>query len=401
MTTATIQTPMTLEKPLIVPELDTMKQELIVQPDAANTVDVSDEVKTQADAWITKILAIEPRDLDAQQSATLTAKGLGGDVETELTEKSKLLQGPLSELMNDADNGSDVANDLLKLEETARSIDPNGFDFSNVSGIRVFLSYLGVPTPLTRWIAKYQSTEAIINSIEEGLKQGKAKLQRDNVVLKEDQTNYRKVLFRLDDYIAFAQYVDSQLEVKVNAETDADKQRFLKDEVLFPVRQRFQDLLTSKAVYQQAWVTSEFIMKTNEELIRGVDRALKHTMVALSVASSLAIALARQKRVIVALQSAKATTEKMIQDISDQLLTQGTQIMAQASEPYIQVEVMKNAFSKTLQAMDEVSKYRSEAIVSMKAGIGELKTMTDDMDKNVQRIEQGQDARDQFKVLLD
>ena len=91
----------------------------------------------------------------------------------------------------------------------------------------------------------------------------------------------------------------------------------------------------------------------------------------------------------------------MIQDISDRLLEQGTAIMAQASEPYIQVEVMKAAFTKTLQAMDEVSKYRAEAIESMKGGIDELRTMTDDMDKNVQRIEQGQQAREQFKVLLD
>ena len=36
-----------------------------------------------------------------------------------------------------------------------------------------------------------------------------------------------------------------------------------------------------------------------------------------------------------------------------------------------------------------------------KGGIDELRTMTDDMDKNVQRIEQGQQAREQFKVLLD
>jgi uncharacterized protein YaaN involved in tellurite resistance len=124
-------------------------------------------------------------------------------------------------------------------------------------------------------------------------------------------------------------------------------------------------------------------------------------MVALGVASSLAIALARQKRVIVALQSAKQVTEKMIQDISDRLLEQGTAIMQQASEPYIQVEVMKNAFSKTLQAMDEVSRYRAEAITSMKTGIDEMRTMTNEMDDNLTRIEKGQQAREQFKVLLD
>ena len=392
--------PAVKDMPLTLPSMQSMTGELTTTA-TETTSKVSAEVKNQADAWIEAILAIEPKDLDTQNAVNMEAKSLGGGVEAELAQQSKLLQAPMSELMNDADNGSDVADNLLKLEEYARDIDPNGFDFSSVSGVRAFLAKIGFPTPLHRWIAKYQSTEAIIKSIETGLQQGKEKLKRDNVTLKEDQIRYRKILLKLDDYIAFAAYVDETIDANVAAVSDDEKKRFLQDEVLFPVRQRHQDLITSKAVFQQAWVTSEFIIKTNEELIRGVDRALKHTLVALGVASSLAIALARQKKVLVALQSSKQVTEKMIQDISDRLLEQGTAIMAQASEPYIQVEVMKAAFTKTLQAMDEVSKYRAEAIESMKGGIDELRTMTDDMDKNVKRIEQGQQAREQFKVLLD
>ena len=390
----------TQDAPLVMPEMQSMKGQLIA-PEAEAKTEVPDQVKQQADAWIEQVLSIESKDLDAQNAINYEVKNIGGNVEAELVAQSKLLQAPMSELMNDADNGSDVAKDLLKLEEYARDIDPNGYDFSSISGFRAFLAKLGFPTPLRQWIAKYQSTEAIIKSIEEGLRQGKEKLKRDNLTLKDDQTRYRKTLFRLDDYIAFARYVDEKFDVQLATIDDEERKRFLTDEVLFPIRQRHQDLLTSKAVYQQAWVTSEFIIKTNEELVRGVDRALKHTMVALGVASSLAIALARQKRVIVALQSAKQVTEKMIQDISDRLLEQGTAIMQQASEPYIQVEVMKNAFSKTLQAMDEVSRYRAEAITSMKTGIDEMRTMTNEMDDNLTRIEKGQQAREQFKVLLD
>ena len=61
---------------------------------------------------------------------------------------------------------------------------------------------------------------------------------------------------------------------------------------------------------------------------------------------------------------------------------------------------MKSAFSKTLQAMDEVSKYRSDAIQSMKVGINDMKEMTSEMDKNIQRIEQGQKVKEEFKVIL-
>jgi len=383
--------------PLTLPSLEALKTDL---PSVVKETAVPEDIKTQADQWIDSILAIDLKDLEAQTSAHREVKNLGGDIEAELAQMSQLLQAPMSELMADADNGSDVANDLLKLEEHARSIDPNGYDFSNLSGFRRFLAMLGLPTPLRRWIAKYQSSESVINSIEKGLRQGKGKLERDNITLKDDQNRYRSVLFKLDDYILFAKYIDETFERKLSEISDPDQLRFLRDEVLFPIRQRHQDLLTSKAVYQQAWVTSEFIIKTNAELIRGVDRALKHTLIALGVATSLAIALARQKRVIKALQTSREVTEKMISDISDRLLEQGTQVMAQASEPYIQVEVLKNAFTKTLQAMDEVSKYREQAIVSMKSGIDEMRTMTDEMSESIKQVEQGQQAREAFKVLL-
>ncbi|SDH55624.1 Uncharacterized conserved protein YaaN involved in tellurite resistance [Vibrio xiamenensis] len=381
---------------LSLPTVDAIKQEITTN----NESRLEGEAKMAADQWLEKITTIDPKDLDAQLQVTTETKTLGNDIELRLTEQSKLLQAPMSELMADAENGGDIALDLLKLEDTARSIDPNGFDFTSVSGFRRFLARIGVPTALQQWIAKYQSTEAIIKSIATGLEQGKAKLKRDNTTLKEDQIRYRKTLFSLDDYINFAAYIDNNLETRIAQISDENQLRFLKDEVLFPMRQRHQDLLTSKAVYQQAWVTSEFIIKTNEELIRGVDRALKHTMTALGVATSLAIALARQKKVLVALQSSKEVTAKMIADIADRLESQGAAVMQQASEPYIQVEVMKSAFSKTLQAMAHVSNYRAEAIDAMKSGIDELKTMTSEMDDNIKRIEQGQQTKEQFRVIL-
>ena len=157
--------PAVKDMPLTLPSMQSMTGELTTTA-TETTSKVSVEVKNQADAWIEAILAIEPKDLDTQNAVNMEAKSLGGGVEAELAQQSKLLQAPMSELMNDADNGSDVADNLLKLEEYARDIDPNGFDFSSVSGVRAFLAKIGFPTPLHRWIAKYQSTEAIIKSIE-------------------------------------------------------------------------------------------------------------------------------------------------------------------------------------------------------------------------------------------
>ncbi|MFD2178889.1 toxic anion resistance protein [Veronia pacifica] len=386
------------EDAMVLPSSSQVKKQL---PDAPTLENINEDIKANADQWIDNVFSIGTRELESQLEVTNSVKSLGNDIELSLAQQSKLLQGPISELMADTENGGDVAQDLLKMEDTARSIDPNGFDFSSVSGVRRFMAVLGLPTPLQNWIAKYQSTDSVLKSIVTGLEQGKAKLERDNVTLKEDQIRYRHLLFKLDDYISFAEYIDKNIEERIEQVQDPEQQRFLKDEVHFPVRQRLSDLITSKGVYQQAWVVSEVLIKTNEELMRGVDRAIKHTMVALGIAATLAIALARQKKILTALQSSKELTEKMIVDVADKLETQGVQVLALASDPFIQVEVMKVAFTKSLNALENVSKYRSEALETMKTGCSELKQMTSEMDKNIARVEKGHKTREQFKMILD
>ncbi len=393
----TSESTMLKEAEIVLPTMAEVEKQLPTTPESDK---ISEDVKASADKWIEDVLSVGTRELESQHEVTSNVKSLGNDIELQLAEQSKLLQTPMSVLMKDADSNGEVAKDLLKMEDTARSIDPNGIDFSNLSGFRRFLSAIGLSTPLQSWFARYQSTESVLQSIMKGLEEGKNKLKRDNITLKEDQIRYRQTLFKLDDYVTFAKYIDAELANRVESIEDEEQKRFLTDEVLFPVRQRVQDLLTSKGIYQQAWVVSEVLIKTNEELVRGVERAMKHTMVALGIAASLAIALAHQKKVHKALQGTKELTEKMILDVADKLETQGTQILTQASEPFIQVEVMKTAFTKSLNTLESVSKYRGEALESMKNGCNELTQMTAEMEQRISSIEKGQQAREQYKILL-
>lgn len=365
-----------------------------------NNVELKPEVQLKAKEFVQSLTAIKPQDLDSQLDANTQAKALGSPVESNLNKMSKLLQQPMSVLISDAESGGDVAVGLLELEAVARDIDPNNFNFTELSGFRQFLSYLGVPTPLRTWISKFSSAESVIKSIEQGLLDGKNQLERDNTTLREDQKNYRQQMFLLDDHIAFAGEVVKLIGEQVESEANPEKKRFLQEEILFSLTQRHQDLLTSKAIYTQGFVTSQFVIRTNEELVRSVDRAIKHTLTALGIASSLAIALQRQKKVIAAIDSAKQVTEDMITQISEQLLTQGVAVLNQSQEPYIQVEVMKRAFDNTINAIDDVSKFRVEALGKMKTEVAALQDMTNQMDKEVHRLEEGEQQRSQFHVEL-
>ena len=67
--------------------------------------------------------------------------------------------------------------------------------------------------------------------------------------------------------------------------------KFVSEELLFPLRQRIQDLQQQLLVNQQGFLTIEMIIRNNKELIRGVNRALNTTVSALQVAVTLATSI--------------------------------------------------------------------------------------------------------------
>ena len=81
---------------------------------------------------------------------------------------------------------------------------------------------------------------------------------------------------RLQKAIQLAQLMDQKLQYKLDREIEADDPQaaFIKEELLFPLRQRIMDLQQTLNVNQQGILTIEVIIRNNRELVRGVDRAL-------------------------------------------------------------------------------------------------------------------------------
>ena len=104
--------------------------------------------------------------------------------------------------------------------------------------------------------------------------------------------------------------------------TDPEKAKALRDDVLFYVRQKHQDLLTQLAVSIQGYLAIDLVRKNNIELIKGVDRATTTTIAALRTAVIVAQALANQKLVLDQITALNTTTSKLIESTSELLATQ-------------------------------------------------------------------------------
>ena len=238
-----------------------------------------------------------------------------------------------------------------------------------------YLPFIG--PPIKRYFTQYESTRTVIDAIIKSLDLGRGQLTRDNVILAEDQKEMRGLTVRLATAVKMGQMVDEKLSKRVDAlDSTEPRQKFLNEEVIFPLRQRIIDLQQQLAVNQQGILATELIARNNKELIRGVNRAINVTARALEVAATVAIALADQKVVLDKVESVNQATSDLIASTAEQLKEQGAAIQKQASSAMLDINALKSAFADIDVAIDDLATFRSQALPMMAQSVRELDEVT-------------------------
>jgi len=286
----------TIEKPAVQTK-EALSSEVTVENKQSEAVDPA--LEKQADEILSRLLSVGEKDLSQKEKLSKSISSIGYPIQEKLAKQSQMLKAPMSTLVQDAQDGGQVARSLLSLQENVNEINPNKVDFTMSTVRRLLAKLPGFGTPLSRWFAKYQAVDAVINDIVGRLKDGKGQLERDNTTLQSDQKRMRELIFQLQDYISLAQVLDAKLsKVVEDASLDAEKLKFLQEEILFPLKQRIIDLQQQLAVNQQGVLATEVIIRNNIELIKGVNRSLNVTVTALNTAATLQVALQHQVKVL-------------------------------------------------------------------------------------------------------
>jgi len=373
--------------------VDAAKAELaVVEPEP------TDELSAQAEAQVTRLLAIDPTNDEARTAARDAVDSMGRDLQTRSATRSRMLQAPLKEISHGTEDGGEVAKSLSDLRIEVEKLDPSGLDTEAGWFTRAIGRIPGVGTPLKRYFMRYESSQTQIDAIVHSLEKGRDQLKRDNVTLGDDQKQMRELTHLLADQIALAQALDAVVVDKLATEIGPDdpRRQFVEEDILFALRQRTVDLQQQLAVNQQGVLAVEIIIRNNRELIRGVDRAIDVTISALQVAVTVALALAHQKIVLDKIEAINTTTSAMIAGTAERLKTQGTAIHQQASGTMLDMESLRQAFADIDIALDEISRYRREALPTMAGTILELDQLTAESEAAIERMESGRSATAQL-----
>jgi len=376
------------------PDKSELKNELgLVEPHEIQAKkDTDGKLEQQATTFVDKLLDYSKDDINAQESSKAAVEILGEKVQREAAHRSQMLQGPIKELQRRGDDGGEVANALIDLKLKVEELDPNKIDFGKPGWFSRLVGKVPViGKALKKYFTKFEKSQTIIGAIINALKNGKAQLDRDNGMLIEDQKALRKSTLKLEKVIKLGQIIDTKLQYKAAREytQDLEKKKFIEEELLFPLRQRIMDLQQQLAVSQQGVIALEIIIRNNKELMRGVNRAINVTVNALQVAVIVALALTHQKIVLDKIEAVNITTSNLIAATAARLKEQGTAIHKQASSSMLEIESLKSAFRDINIAMDDIAKYRKEALPKMAETILEFEELSLKGEEAIQRFEKG------------
>ena len=334
-----------------------------------------------------EILEADLEDFESRKEITTAIETFGQDVIRKSTEKNGFMKTRLGDLSKAGSESGAVAKGLEELSAQMKELDPSGVDFTNDGPLAKLFN------PVKSYFNKFKTADKAIAEIIESLDKGAQVLTDDNTTLELEQASMRDLTKQLNQRVQMGQELDDYLTAQIGKMKeeggDPDRIRFVEEEILFPLRQRIIDFDQMLAVNQNGIVAMEIVRRNNQELIRSVNRAQTVTISALTVAVTVAGALYNQKLVLEKVQSLNQATNNMIAATSEMLKNQGTQIQTQAVESNLDVETLKQAFADTFEALDSISTYKQEALPKLKDTIEEFRTLAEEGEKAIQKIEKG------------
>ena len=322
-----------------------------------------------------------------RESILKPLENFGMDDMSKSASRNEMLATRFVDINKGGKEAENIGDKLSELERQMKDLDPGKVDFTK----KGFLGDL--MNPVRKYFAKYEKAETAISNIIDSLNNSSKVLQNDNVTLLNEENYLRETTNKLLADIELGKQMDDSIEAQIQqAEIDGvspDKIAFVREEVLFPLRQRIMDMQQMIVVNQQGIVSLNVIRRNNKELIRGVNRAKNVTVSALRTAVMGASALYDQKLVMDKINILNSTTENIIETTSHMLKEQGSEIQKHSAETMISPEVLKASFAEAIQAIEDVSTYKEQALPKMKETIELFSGMADEGQKVVDKIETG------------
>jgi uncharacterized protein YaaN involved in tellurite resistance len=249
---------------------------------AEGSVPLSDADRAKLDTmvaeYVDSVSSVDTHSQEFTKKIRDIAKLGDDDIRASASVSNRLLEKPLAAVQNGGlTDASEVSQSLLALRRKVEDLDPAGQ--GDMLKPRKLFGLIPFGDRLRDYFDKYRSSQHQLDAIITALYHGQDELRRDNAAIEQEKVNLWAVMGRLRQYAYLAQRLDEAVSAKIATieAVDPERAKVLKEDLLFDVRQKHQDLLTQLAVSIQGYLALDVIRRNNLELIKGVQRATTTT----------------------------------------------------------------------------------------------------------------------------
>ncbi len=371
----------------IAPEAEVAADELVLDPpvpipsvstdQAASTIKVDEataaRINTAVASYIDSLTKLEAQSPEFERKVSSISRMGYDEIRRSAEASSRFLDRPVAALkQGPMAQGSHVSSALVSLRQQVEDLDPS----RHLNQRRGIFKRVPFGDQVNDYFRRYQSAQHHIEAIVAGLYRGQDELLRDNAALEQERVHLWAIKLRLEQYVHMAGALDEALTRKIATlqSGEPDKALALKEDALFYVRQKRQDLLTQLAVVVQGYLALDLIRKNNLELVKGVERATTTTVSALRTAIIAALALGNQKLVLDQVTALNTTTGNIIESTSQMLRQQTLEIANQAANATVSIEKLQAAFNNIYATIDTIDSFKLAALENMRKTIDSLST---------------------------
>jgi len=343
------------------------------------------KLKEQAEVNALAVINCDVDSIDAKNNILVSIEQFGIETLHKSSGKNKLLSSTLGQLSQAGSESGQVFKSLTDLHREVKELDPSAVDFVKKGMLGKLFN------PVANYFKRFEKAESVISDIISSLEKGKTKLKNDNVTLQLEQKDLKEVSTKLRKEIDLATYMDEFIEGRLhemeNGGWNSEKVRFIREEVLFPLRRHTTNMQKMIAVNHQSIIAMEVIRRNNNELIIGVDEAVTVTVSALRTAVTVAQALYNQKIVLQKIQAVSETTNDIIVGTSKMLKEQSDEIYGVMTKGGVTVDALKEAFDNIFETVEKVSEYKQNALPVLKQQIEQFRELADRSEAEIRKLE--------------
>ncbi|MFS8097640.1 toxic anion resistance protein [Lentzea alba] len=342
---------------------------------AAGLIPVADDTKVELSAkaveFIEALAAVDPQSPDF--SRIVDEALVLGEAEMRVAAQiaGRLLDRTLASVSSP--NTTQVSTSLTELRRSVRELDPQ--DLTKLTG-RKILGFVPSGNAAKGLLARLRAADEPVNRIVLKLRSGQDSLKRDNAAIKGERQRLWDLMTKLSQDAALAAEMDEAVErqVAILDLSDPGRANALRADVLFGLRQRHQDLLTQLAVCAQGYLALDVVRRNNDELIKGIERAVSTTVTALRIGVAVAAALAGQREVIDQVDAVRGLTDSILKSNATLMSLQGPDIQRIAATPAVGIEAVRTSFDQIYAAIDAIDTFKARAADSMSSTVSALDT---------------------------